>query len=321
MSHVVVTSRSFSSGNEDLVGRLRDAALEVVVAAPHHGLDELRGPLADAVAWIAGTGPVGVEQLDLAPDLRVIARYGVGYDAVDLAAAADRGIVVTNTPGANSDAVADHAVALALAALRSVVAGDRRVRRGEWSAIRGREVGTSVVGVVGFGRIGRGVANRFAGFGARVLVHDPYVQRVDIETAGFSAATVDELFAQADIVSLHLPGGSVVVDTQRLTRIPRGQVLVNTARADLIEEAEVADALLAGVLGAYAADTLAAERVDAVSPLLAPELADRVVITPHCGAQTVEAIDRMGSLAVDDVLAVLTGRPPVHRVGIPEEKS
>ncbi len=314
MRTVVVTSRSFSSGDVDLKARLHDAGLHVVVAAPHHQVEDLRGPLADAVAWIAGTGPIGPEQIALAPQLRVIARYGVGYDAVDLAAAAERGIVVTNTPGANSDAVADHTLALALAALRSLVAGDRRLRGGDWSTIRGREVGSCVVGVVGFGRIGRGVANRFSGFGAEVLVHDPYVAETDIAEAGYSAASLDELFTRSDIVSLNLPGGSVIVDADRLSVARAGQVLVNTARADLVDETAIVDALRAGSLRAYAADTLAAEGVDATSPLLANDLADRVVVTPHFGAQTVEAIDRMGSLAVDGVLAVLGGRPPAHPV-------
>jgi len=316
MNRVVVTSRSFSSGNLDLRARLGAAGLEVVTAAPHHGAQELREPLADAVAWIAGTGPVGLEQLSLAPSLRVLARYGVGYDAVDVAAAAARGIVVTNTPGANSEAVADHTLALTLAALRSVVAGDRRVRIGDWSTIRGREVGACVVGIVGFGRIGRGVAKRFAGFGARVVVHDPFVADRSVVAAGYSAAALQELFEGADIVSLNLPGGSVIVDADLLARVHPGQIIVNTARADLIDEAAVADALRTGVLRSYAADTLAAEGVDAASPLLAADLVDRVVVTPHFGAQTVEAIDRMGALAVDDVLAVLDGHPPAHPVAI-----
>lgn len=314
MRTVVVTSRSFSSGDLDLKARLHDAGLQVVVAPPHHQVEDLRGPLADAVAWIAGTGPIGPEQIALAPQLKVIARYGVGYDSVDLAAAAERGIAVTNTPGANSDAVADHALALALAAMRSVVAGDRRLRGGDWSTIRGRELGSCVVGVVGFGRIGRGVAARFAGFGAVVLVHDPYVAETDIEEAGYSAVSLDELFTRSDIVSLNLPGGSVIVDANRLSIARAGQVLVNTARADLVDETAIVDALRARSLRAYAADTLAAEGVDAASPLLADDLADRVVVTPHFGAQTVEAIDRMGSLAVDGVLAVLGDRPPAHPV-------
>lgn len=316
MKRVVVTSRSFSSGNLDLRARLGEAGLEVVTAASHHGAQELREPLADAAAWIAGTGPVGPEQLALAPSLRVLARYGVGYDSVDVAAAAARGIVVTNTPGANSEAVADHTLALALAALRSVVTGDRRVRTGDWSTIRGREVGGCVVGVVGFGRIGRGVAKRFAGFGAHVDVHDPFVADRDVVAAGCSALALGQLFEGSDIVSLNLPGGAVVVDADLLARVRPGQIIVNTARADLVDEAAVAVALRTGLLRAYAADTLAAEGVDATSPLLADDLVDRVVVTPHFGAQTVEAIDRMGALAVDDVIAVLDGRPPAHPVTI-----
>ena len=126
---VVVTSRSFSSGRVDLVASLRAAGLEVVRAPATHDLDELRPVLRDAVAWIAGTAPVTSAHLRAAPALRIVARYGTGVDAVDLAAAADAGVVVTNTPGANSEAVAEHAIALLFALLRGVAAGDRRVRR------------------------------------------------------------------------------------------------------------------------------------------------------------------------------------------------
>ena len=132
-------------------------------------------PSTSATAWIAGTGPVSAAHLDAAPRLRLVARYGVGVEAVDVAAAADRGVLVTNTPGANSDAVADHAVALMLALLRDITVGDRAVRGGDWQVRRGRQLGSVTVGIVGLGRIGRGVAARLQGFGTTVLGYDPYV--------------------------------------------------------------------------------------------------------------------------------------------------
>ncbi len=313
---VLVTSRSFSTGARDLVSELAAAGLDVVRGPATHDLEVLREPLAIAGAWIAGAGPVTAAHLAAAPRLRVVARYGVGVDAVDLVAAAACGVVVTNTPGANTDAVADHAVALLLAVLRGVVAGDRGVRTGSWTVRRGRELGALTLGVVGFGRIGQGLARRLTSFGTAVLAHDPYVTDDDIRLLGARPATLEELAEQCDAVSLHAPGGRRVVDAVWLERARHGMVLVNTARSDLVDEAAIAAALRSDRVGGYAADTLSTETTGAVSPLLANDLADRVVITPHIGAQTVEAIDRMGAAATADVLAVLAGAHPAHSVHI-----
>jgi D-3-phosphoglycerate dehydrogenase / 2-oxoglutarate reductase len=311
---ILVTSRSFATGSRDLVAELGAAGYDVVRGPATHELAALREPLRTAVGWIAGTGPITAAHLAEAPLLRVVARYGVGVDAVDLTAAAGRGVTVTNTPGANSDAVADHAVALLLAVLRGVAAGDRRVRAGDWTVRRGRELGALTVGVVGFGRIGQGVARRLAGFGTDVLCHDPYVPDERIRSLGARPVALDELSGRADAVSLHAPGGRRIVDAAWLGQARRGLIVVNTARADLVDEASVAAALRDGRLGGYAADTLAAEGAASDSPLLADDLADLVVVTPHTGAQTVEAVDRMGSTAVANLLAVLSGHPPAHAV-------
>ena len=317
---VLVTSRSFSSGVRDLASELEEAGYTVARGPATHDIDALRPALRTAVAWIAGTGPVTAAHLDEAPKLKVLARYGVGTDAVDLATAEARGVVVTNTPGANSDAVADHALALLLAVLRGVPAGDRNVRSGDWAVRRGRELGSLTVGIVGFGRIGQGVARRLAGFGSRLLVHDPYVDEDTIRAAGGEPAALDELPGLCDAVSLHAPGGTRVVDTAWIARARPGLTVVNTARADLVDEFAVADALRSGRLAGYAADTLAAEGTAANSPLLAADLQDRVVVTPHLGAQTVEAVDRMGSAATEDILAVLSGRAPANPVHALERK-
>ncbi|RUR01681.1 NAD(P)-dependent oxidoreductase [Labedella endophytica] len=317
MGTVLVTSRSFSSGRADVTAQLQASGHRVVRGPSDHDLETLRPLLADAVAWIAGTGPVTAAHLDAGPGLRVVARYGVGVEAVDLAAARDRGIVVTNTPGANSDAVADHTVGLMLAAIRGTAAGDRRVRAGDWSTTRGREIADLSIGIVGFGRIGQGVARRLSGFGPRLLVADPFVPDEVITSFGASARPVDDLAPTCDLVSLHAPGGRTVVSSGWLGRARQGMTIVNTARADLVDEAALAGAIRDGVVVAYAADTIAGDTGARDSPLLSPDLADRVTITPHLGAQTVEAIDNMGGFAVEDVLSVLAGRAPEHPVALP----
>ncbi|MTV27087.1 phosphoglycerate dehydrogenase [Nitriliruptoraceae bacterium ZYF776] len=306
---VVVSSRSFGSGDDDPTADVEAAGHEVVRIDPAHDLDTVAASLADAVGWIAGTGPVTADHLAVAPHLRVVARYGVGVDAVDLAAATGRGVVVTNTPGANADAVADHTIGLMLAVLREVVAGDAAVRAGDWSRRRGRELGACTVGIVGFGAVGRAVARRLAGFGSDVLVHDPYLD--DVGDAAVRPVDLPTLLAEADVVSLHAPGGSrPLVDADALAAMRPDAVLVNVARASLVDEVAVADALAAGRLGGHASDVVAAEH-GASSPLLD---APRTVLTPHVAGQTVQAIDRMGRAATDDLLRVLAGQPPRHPV-------
>ncbi len=315
---VVVTSRSFGSGALDLEGRITAAGYRVVRAGAGHDLDELGPLLSDAVGWIAGTGSVTERHLSLAPQLRVIARYGVGYDKVDVAAAARRGIVVTNTPGANTNAVAEHTVALLLAALRGIPAADRRVRHGDWSAWYTREVSALSIGVVGLGRIGRTVIDRLAGFGPRLLGADPWVPADDPLFDRIERSDVAAFATECDIVTLHAPGGQTVVDEGWLAASDRPVLLVNTARADLISEPAVADALRSGRVMAYAADTLATENHgDGASPLLADDLADRVIITPHLAAQTREGVDGMGGMATENLLAVLEGRAPINPVPVP----
>jgi D-3-phosphoglycerate dehydrogenase len=317
VSTVLVTSRSFSSGRADVTARLLASGHRVVRGPSDHELETLRPLLAGAVAWIAGTGPVTAEHLDAAPALRVLARYGVGVESVDLEAAAERGVVVTNTPGANTDAVADHTVGLMLAALRGTASGDRRVRTGDWSATRGREVADLTIGIVGFGRIGQGVARRLSGFGPRLLVSDPYVPVHVIESFGASYRELHQLPSTADLVTLHAPGGQTIVTADWLGRARQGLTIVNTARADLVDENALVASLRDRVVVAYAADTVAGDTGAHHSPLLDPDLAEVVTITPHLGAQTVEAIDAMGTFAVDDILAVLSGRAPDHPVPTP----
>jgi D-3-phosphoglycerate dehydrogenase len=314
---VLVTSRSFSTGDLDLAGELAAAGCRIVTGPSSHDLDVLRPLLADVTAWIAGTGPVTAAHLDAAPGLRIVARYGVGVEAVDLAAAAERGVLVTNTPGANTGAVADHALALVLAALRDVPAGDRGVRAGRWAVQRTRELGALTVGVVGLGRIGRAVAARFSGFGSTLLGFDPWVRPADLQPLGIESVDLDTLARRSDVISLHAPGEEVVVDARLLELVRPDLVLVNTARATLVDEAALATALRAGRLRRYASDVLGSEAGAQANPLLADDLLDRTLFTPHSAAQTVQAVDGMGRGAVDAVLAQLRGERPPNLVPLP----
>jgi D-3-phosphoglycerate dehydrogenase / 2-oxoglutarate reductase len=313
---VVVTSRSFATVDPAPERDLARAGFTVVRAGARHDPAELATVLPDAVAWIAGTGPVTDDLLALSPGLRVVARYGVGYDAVDLAAATRRGLWVTITPGTNSEAVADLTLALLLDSLRHVTVGAAAVAGGDWSVRRGRELGALRVGVVGLGRVGQAVAHRLLAFGSNVLAADPALTCSPL--AGVDLVGLDELLTRCEVVSLHAPGGHLLLDADRLARMRPGVTVVNTARADLVDETAMASALRAGRVAGYACDTLAAEHGEASSPLLADDLTDRVLVTPHLGGQTEEAINRMGRMAADEVLAVLRGDPPQHPINEPE---
>lgn len=315
---VLVTSRSFSSGTLPLREELVAHGCEVLSGPADHALDALEPLLARADVWIAGAGPVGAEHLAAAPRLRLVARYGVGTDAVDLTAAAARGVLVTNTPGANTAAVAEHTLTLMLAALRRLPAADRAARAGDRAARRSRQLGGLTVGIVGFGRIGRMVAQLVRGFGARLVAADPLVAAADAAAAGVELVTLEELLEVADLISLHAPGDGVLVDEAFVRRTRSDAVLVNTARAALVDEAAVAAALRSGHLGSYAADVVGDEGATGAaaldSPLLAADLAECTVLTPHIAAQTLEAVDLMGRGAVDAVLAVLQGDNPPNLV-------
>ena len=309
---IVVTSRSFGSGRTDPSDALRDAGYHVVRADHRHKPGALGGPLATAIAWIAGTGPIGPAQLELAPRLQIIARYGVGMDGIDQQELARRGIVLTNTPGANTEAVADHTLGLMLALIRGTLLGDRSVREGTPPPPPGRELGEATVALVGMGAIGRAVLERLSAFGAHVVAHDPYVDPASLPHVEF--LDLDQLAAVADIVSLHRPHADApIIDEPFLHRLPPGAVLVNTARASLVDEVAVAAALATGRLAGAALDVHSSERSE-TGPLLS---APNVILTPHVSGHTLEAIDRMGRTATEEVLRVLRGESPRHAVSLP----
>jgi D-3-phosphoglycerate dehydrogenase len=314
---VLVTSRSFSTGDLNLVAELQAAGCILRTGPSNHDLGTLQPLLADTRYWIAGTGPVTAAHFDAAPHLRLVARYGVGTEAVDLAAAAARGVLVTNTPGANSAAVADHAVALMLAALRDITAGDRSVRAGDWRLQPTRELGELTVGVVGLGRIGREVVGRLKGFGSTLLGHDPFVPADEFTALSVTEVELNELAERSDVITLHIPGVKALVDASFLEQVKPTAILVNTARSTLIDEEALAAALRSGRLHRYAADLLGSQAgID--NPLLADDLLDRTLFTPHVGAHTVEAVDRMGRSAVDAVLALARAEEPPNLVSFVE---
>jgi glyoxylate reductase len=251
--------------------------------------------------------------LDLLPGLRIVANFGVGYDRIDVAACAERGVVVTNTPGVLDAATADLAMALVLATRRRVVEGDRLVRSGGWSGSWAdggfaEELTGSALGIVGLGRIGSAVARRARGFELRVL----YTQRTRIETDLGEYRELDALLAESDVVTLHVPltpETDGLVDARRLALLRDGACLVNTARGEIVDEPALVAELQSGRISA-GLDVFVHE------PEVPPALValPNVVLTPHIGSATRQAREAMTRLVVDNLLAVERGEAPLTPV-------
>ena len=273
-------------------------------------LAELHEPREDVQGLILANEPV---PLDLLPSLRVVANFGVGYDRVDVAGCAARGVVVTNTPGVLVEATADLAFALILAVRRQVVQGDRFVRTGRWSGSwseggLAEELTGATLGILGLGRIGSAVARRARGFELRVL----YSRRLRADSDLGEYRHVDALFEESDIVSIHAPltpETEGLVDARRLALLRDGACLVNTARGEMVDERALVAELVSGRIGA-GLDVFAHE------PEVPRELLDlpNVVLTPHIGSATRQTREAMTRLVVDNLLAVERGEPPLTPV-------
>lgn len=259
------------------------------------------------------------------PRLRIIARHGVGVDNVDLAAAEKHGIWVTTTPGANSQSVAEHVFGLALAAARRIIEGAAATASGRWAADRATLVGVELqgrtLGIVGFGDIGRRVANIAQGFGMAVIVADPFVSAEVVAAAGGTLVDLDSLLAEADVVTLHVPlvpATHGLIDRARLRAMRTGAILVNTSRGGLIDEDALREALISGTLAAAALDVIDAETEDPIDPLRANRLpiagTPNLLVTPHIAGQTGDALLRMGRSAWLAIDSVLSGGHPEHTV-------
>jgi glyoxylate reductase len=277
------------------------------------------GPEADA--WVTLlTDAIDDARLAAAPGVKVVANVAVGVDNVDLAACRARGVIVTNTPGVLTEATADLAFGLMLAAGRRIAEGDRLVRAGGWSGwgpsfMVGGKVHGATLGLVGLGRIGQAVARRARGFGMHVL----YTQRAPLaeglaRVLGATYLPLDELLAQADIVSLHCPltpETRGLLSAARLAAMKPGSVLVNTARGPIVDEAALAEALANGPLAAAGLDVFEDE------PRVHPALlaCANAVLTPHIASADHTTRAAMAGLAADNVLALLAGKPALTPVG------
>jgi phosphoglycerate dehydrogenase-like enzyme len=309
---VLVTPTTFGKHDPRLRSELETAVGQVIYNSLGRPLTspEVRALLPGCDGYIAGLDQIDRAALEAADRLKVIARYGAGVDHVDLAAAAEKSIIVTNTPFANAISVAELTIGLMLALARSIPALATEARAGGWPRTSGISLEGKTIGLIGLGAIGKQVALRLRAFGCDIVAHDPAADAAFAAAHGIELAPLDEVVSRADFLSLHLPALATtrgMVNTAFLARMKPGAFLINTARGELIDEAALLEALQTGHLRGAALDAFAKEPPDGDNPLLA--LA-QVIATPHCGAHTDGAVNAMGWGALRDCLAVLRGEEP-----------
>lgn len=310
---ILVTPRSVTRHGHPALKRLEQAGYEVVLAPAGRQPDaeDLQRLLPGCVGYLAGVEEIRATVLESATALRVISRNGVGVDNIDLAAAARRGIVVHKAVGSNARGVAELTFAQLLALARWLPFGDRGIKAGGWERRQGIELIGRTLGLLGCGHVGRIVAKLALAFEMKVIAYDVMPDRSFAPAPDFRFAAFDEVLAAADALSLHcpaLPDGRPLLGAVELARMKPGALLINTARADLVDGAALVSALERGHLAGVALDVFQHE--PPVGDLLVAS--DRVVATPHIGGFTAESVDRAMEMAVTNLLVELESRNSRH---------
>jgi len=315
-SCVLVTARFFDDNAADI---LRTAGLTVLTGGVGHDAvdavitEGMHDALARCSAWIMGIPPVTSDLLARYPELRVMARRGVGYDSIDVAAVRAHRRLLTITPGSNEATVADHAVGLMLAVGRRYLESHVRMRSGEKGVLVGTELSGKSVGLIGMGRIARLVARRLAGFDVRVVAHDPYLRQDEADLIGVKMASFETVLADSDFISLHAPltdSTRHLIDEAALTRMKPGAILINTARGELVDDGALLAALKQGMLAGAGLDVIGLERDASLEAVTRELLAlPNVICTQHTGGSSREGLERANRRAAQCVVAALQGRP------------
>lgn len=284
--------------------------------------EELMAVLPEYDGWIvrSGTKP-DADMIGAASKLKVIGRAGAGVDNVDISAATAAGVIVMNTPGANSVATAEQTLALMLAASRNTGQAHASMLDGKWDRGKyaGFELFEKTLGIIGFGKIGRLVAQRASAFGMTVIAFDPYVSEEDAVALGVTLVDLDDLYAQSDVITLHT---AVTAETQNMVNadaiesMKQDVIIVNVARGKLIDEAALASGLEKGKIRAVGLDVYQTEPVAADNPLIGHP---RVVHTPHLGASTAEAQRNVGVMVAEQVLDALRDVEVRNAVNLPPQ--
>ena len=297
----------------DYMHKFTDAGWEVIVsdAAPPLSADDLLPDVPGCTAIMAnGSDVVSRAVIEAAGDsLKVIARTGVGFDKVDIDAAAEHGVAVTTTPGSNGETVADFTFGLMLACSRLIPQLNNTLKGGVWDPRKGNDVFGKTVGIVGLGRIGQGVARRAAAFSMEILGYDPYIDAVAMATIGVRKVELKDLLSKSDFITLHMPANAEttgMIDAAAIELMKPSAFVINTARGPLIDEPALLAALKSGRIAGAGLDVFIDEPLES-SPFF--EL-DNAIVSPHIAGNTAESMARMAERAVDNVIAVEAGTCP-----------
>ena len=318
MPRVLTSVHIEFKGRSPATEMMEQTGIEVIAQPPRPGWpdDETQEKLVGIDGLLAGSENLNASTLDQADSLKIIARNGVGYDKVDLDYCTERGIVVTYTPGAMSDAVADQVFALLLGMTRQLVSGDQTIKTaGKYDVPIGEDLSAMTLGLVGCGRIGAEVVRRALGFRMRVLVHDPWVDDSVIQVMGAEAVDRETLLGTSDAITLHTPmtdQNKDMVDRSFLAAMKAGSYLINTARGGLVDEAALIQALQSGHLQGAGLDCQATEPPTGTSLDLVR--LPQVLALPHTGSKTNAARERMSIWAAQSIVDVFQGRVPQYVV-------
>ena len=304
---ILTTSPTFATVG-DVAARIDAAGFRLLrVLEPGPALE---AALACADYLVAGLIPVTSATVKAAPKLRAVLKHGVGVDSIDIPASSAAGVAVTSAPGLNAQAVAEMALGAIFALSRNVVPGHLSVTSGGWDRRRGREVAGATLGIIGFGQIGRRLAGMARGIGMDVIAYDPFPDHAAAGALGVTLLSFDDVIARADAVSLHLAGGPDTVNLINaavMDRMRPGAFLLNFARGTIVDLDALTGALTSGHLGGAAIDAYATEPPDTAHPIFG---APNVLFSPHSGADTVQAIERVSARVLDDILALEAGGTP-----------
>jgi D-3-phosphoglycerate dehydrogenase len=300
---ILITSTSFNKVDPLPRERLIQYGCEIVDNPFNRPLKEndLIPLLEDVDGVIAGLDEYSRKAISSSKKLKVISRYGVGLDNINLEAARDRGISVVNTPEVNTQAVADLTFGLILAGCRKIPKAHFSTQKGNWGRLIGRGVYKKSIGIIGLGRIGKAVAERAKGFSMEILAHDLKKDEISSEALGIHFLPLDELLAKGDFITLHCdlnPGSKGMIGARELALMKKTAYLINTARGGLIDEKDLFEALRDGKIAGAALDAFQDEP-PVGSPLLT---LDNILTTPHIGSYTHEALLEMGLIAVDNLI-------------------
>ena len=271
--------------------------------------EELVQGVAEYDAIIVGIEKFTKAVIQASKRLKILAKHGIGVDNIDVDAASAKGVVVTNAPGTNSDAVADLTIGLFLSLARSIPFADRSVKEGKWPRMVGVQVNGKVLGIIGLGQIGKKVAKRALGFDMRVLAYDVFKDEAFAKKWGFTYVSLDEVLAESDFISIHVPispSTRGLIGERELNLMKKGAFLVNISRGDIIDEEGLCRILKEKRIGGAALDVFAQEPPTG-SPLL--DL-DNVIATPHMGGYSFEALRETGMVCAQSIIDVFEGKRP-----------